>query len=306
MKDQHNRQIDYARISVTSKCNLKCKYCFDSNISKYTSLLTNDIYTIIDTLYHLNFKKVRFTGGEPLLHNDILNIVEYACKHINDVGITTNGLLLDKFINEFKKVGLKRINISIDTLNQDEFLNLTNSGEYNKILENILTAKELGFTIKINIVLIKEFKDNYQKFIDFGKKHDIPIRFIELMKLGTNKQYVVDNFFSSYDLIKLLNANKHSIESSDVCDYYETDNYVFGIISPISNHFCSSCNRIRFTSNYKLRLCLHARCDYDIKDYLSSSNDLKDYILKIISLKQEAHELNENVVIDKNMVEIGG
>ncbi|MFV0424073.1 MAG: GTP 3',8-cyclase MoaA [Bacilli bacterium] len=302
MIDSYKRSIEYARISLLSNCNLQCKYCFSEEF-KSTRLATGDVYKILRGLKKLNFKKVRFTGGEPLMHPDIIEILEYAVLNFRDVGITTNGTLLDKYLDKLKVLGLKRINISIDSLNKDEFKNLTKYDEFDNLLENILLAKKMGFIVKLNIVLIKELQNNFIKFIKFGKENDIQVRFIELMKIGNNKTFVNDNYISSKDILNDLDVEKLEKKKSDVCDYYLFDGYEFGIISPISNHFCDRCNRIRITSNYKLRLCLHAKNDFDFKDYL---DEFDKFVLEKIEQKQEKHLLNEDESIDKQMVEIGG
>lgn len=302
MIDTYKREIEYARISLISNCNLQCKYCFSSDF-KSTKLETEDVYKILDGLEKLNFKKVRFTGGEPLLHPDIIKILTYAKDKFEDIGITTNGTMLHKHLDKLKELNLKRINISLDSLNKDEFKNLTNFDNLDTLISNILKAKEYGFIVKLNVVLIKELQNNFIKFIEFGKAHDIQVRFIELMKIGSNLEFVNNNYISSSDAFKNLETTKLEKTSNDVCDYYKYDDYVFGIISPISNHFCDRCNRIRITSDYKLRLCLHAKNDYDFRNNLE---DFDSFILEKINEKQEKHLLNENEKIKKHMVEIGG
>ncbi len=302
MIDNYQRQIEYARISLLSNCNLQCKYCFNEDYVS-TKLATADVYKILDGLAKLKFKKVRFTGGEPLLHPDIIDILSYAKDKFEDIGITTNGTMLHKYLDKLKALNLKRINISIDSLSEAEFYNLTNFDGFERLIKNILTAKQNGFIVKLNVVLIKSFQDNFIKFIEFGKRYDIPVRFIELMKIGGNLEFVNHNYISCSEAFKSLEIEKLPKVGNDVCDYYQYDNYVFGIISPISNHFCDRCNRIRITSDYKLRLCLHAKEDYSFKDNL---DDFDTFILSKISDKQEKHLLNEDDKISKNMVEIGG
>ncbi len=303
MVDKYKRTIDYARISLTSKCNLQCKYCYSK--SSY-SLDYNDVYIILDALKSLKFNKVRFTGGEPLLYENIEEVVTYACKHFSDVAITTNGVLLHKYLTIFKKIGLKRINISLDTLDENQFYMVTANKKLMQVLNNIKLAKKAGFDVKINVVLIKSLRENILKFIEFGDKYGIEIRFIELMKLGSNSEFVNNNYLASSEVIKDLKCSKVSSNKHDVCEYYELNGYKFAFISPISNHFCKKCNRIRFTSSYKLRLCLHAKNDYDIKSFLNNSEELANFVKQVIYDKQEAHLLNDNQVTDEDMVKIGG
>lgn len=302
MEDKYQRKIEYARISLLNTCNLKCKYCYSENIVA-SMLEKNDVFKILDGLEKLQFRKVRFTGGEPLLHPNIIEILEYSKDKFEDIGITTNGILLDKYLDELKELNIKRINISIDSLDKDEFNTLTQNNNFNTLIDNIIKAKQLGFIVKLNVVLIKSYKSNIIKFLEFGKQNEIEVRFIELMTLGTNSSFVSENYISSEDIINELNVEKLPKRNNDVASYYMYNNYVFGVISPISDHFCDKCNRIRITSDYRLRLCLHAKNDYNIKGNLENFDQ---FILEHIGDKQEKHMLNENENIERSMLEIGG
>ncbi len=310
MRDKYNRKIDYARISLTNKCNLNCRYCMPSNQKECHSTLSKEKYfNIIDSLSNLGFKKVRFTGGEPLLIKYIDELVEYSSKTIKDIGITTNAILLDKHIDSLVNSGLKRINISLDTLDKDKYKKLSGSDYLDKVLNNIKLAKSKGLKVKINTVLLKGINhDEIKDVIEFGIKEGIQVRFIELMTIGENIDYLKEKYIGYHEAFKDIDYKEVRKDNSDASSYYEYSNtgYEFGIISAMSNHFCNRCNRIRFTSKGKLRLCLHSDNDIDINDCLSNKELLSNKILLCVDGKPEKHNMLDNKISRTNMNNIGG
>ncbi len=310
MIDKYNRKIEYARISLTNKCNLNCRYCMPTNQKEcHSSLSKEDYLNIIDSLSSLGFKKVRFTGGEPLLVSYISELVRHSSKTIKDIGITTNAILLDKYIDDLVSSGLKRINISLDTLNKEKYKSLSGNDRLDKVLDNIRLAKSKGLKVKINTVLLKGINDDeIDQIINYGIKEDVQVRFIELMTIGENIEYLKEKYISYEEAFKNINYKEVKKDTSDASSYYkyaDTD-YEFGIISAMSNHFCNRCNRIRFTSKGKLRLCLHSDNDIDISEYLNNKELLSNKILSCIEGKPEKHNMLENKVSRINMNNIGG
>ncbi len=307
MRDGFNRKITYARISLTSSCNLDCLYCSPSH--KCENSLSVDFYKkLIDALVLVGIEKIRFTGGEPLLNKDIIELIKYAKnkKEITDIAITTNGVLFDKYCELLIGSGLNRINFSIDTFNKDTFNKLTGKNRYSQVIENILLAKKRGLIVKINAVLLKGITDvEIDKFFDFGKSNDIQIRFIELMPIGNNIEYYEEMYLSQKDFLSKFDYKLADCQNSDVSTYYEHKGYVFGIISAISNHFCNECNRIRITSRGGLRLCLHSDDEISLKE---CRNDNEMYLLLKNSIREkpEKHEIDKQNYAKGNMAQIGG
>lgn len=308
MDDRFNRTIDYARISLTSKCNLKCEYCMPKGARCCNDKLTLDDYNvIINGLSELGFKKIRFTGGEPLLSPFLVPLVELASSKIGDVSITSNATLLGDKLLDLKKAGLKRINISLDTLDRQKYLSITKSDKLLDVINNIKLLKQYGLEVKLNTVLLKGVNDDeIEAFLKFGMENDIQVRFIELMKIGDNKQLIEDRYISSYDAFKNIDIKEiDNKEKKDVCRYFTYNNYEFGVISAISNHFCNDCNKIRITSEGKLRLCLHSDEDIDIKNALNIPTFTK-LIEDKIGLKPEKHKILDNEISSVSMYRIGG
>jgi len=309
MKDQYFREIDYARIGVTDSCNLSCHYC-KSEDRVVNQLSGEQLKVIVDTLDKLGFRKLRFTGGEPLLNPDIASIIAYASntENIRDIGLTTNGVLLDRYLDKFVNVGLKRINISLDSLDKKKFFEITKSNKLEQVLANIVSAREKGLVVKVNVVLMKGVNDDeIFDFLEFGRNNDVQFRFIELMPIGHNHDYIKGKQLSTTTLFKNYQKIEKRPNCKDVSDYYvDQFGYVFGIISPMSNHFCKTCNRVRFTSDAKLRLCLHSDKDIDISPYLNNQEQLLSIMVKSIIEKPEEHRLYDNKVSKRAMNRIGG
>ena len=310
MKDRYAREIDYARISITDSCNLSCHYCKSEEETDVNQLSSDQLKIIVDVLDRLEFKKLRFTGGEPLLNPDIAQIIAYANskENIKDVGLTTNGVLLDRYLDDLVEAGLKRINISLDSLDKDKFLKITKSNALERVLANILAARKKGLIVKVNVVLMKGINDDeIADFLEFGRVNEVQFRFIELMPIGHNRHYIKNKQLSTATLFKHYQTVKKKPNCKDVSDYFIDEfGYVFGIISPMSNHFCKTCNRIRFTSDAKLRLCLHSDRDIDISPYLNHQDQLANIIVKSIDEKPDQHRLNDDRVSRRAMNKIGG
>ena len=268
MKDKFGREIDYLRVSVTDKCNLRCIYCMDekdNSFLKNDEKLTDDeIYRIVKESSKLGIKKVRITGGEPLVRPDLVNLVSKinSIPGIEEIYLTTNGILLADMIDELAVNGLKGVNISLDSLNEERFNKLTRLGKLNKVLEAIDKAIALGIKVKLNTVIVNDInKDEIIDFVNLTKEKEIDVRFIELMPIGIAINY---KGATNEDVLKVISENYSDYEevvrskSGGPASYIKLKNAKgkIGFISAISNCFCEECNRIRLTPEGFLKQCL--------------------------------------------------
>ena len=313
MKDSYNREIDYLRISVTDLCDLRCKYCMGVNgVHKlpHNSIMSIErIEEVTKALADLGIRKVRITGGEPLVRKGVIELIKNIKRisGIEEVTLTTNGTRLKDYAKALKENGLDRLNISLDTFRPNKYRELTRNGDLKSVIEGIDEAIKVGFkNIKINVVLLKGFNDDeIDAFFDFANEKKLTIRFIELMPIGESIPMYKTSYISN-DVVK----NNHRLEfikNDGVSSLYKIkdgDGYV-GIISPLSQKFCSTCNRIRLTADGKIKPCLHSSLEVDINGL--SGDELKEKIIQSISLKPKEHHLEEGYSESlRNMSKIGG
>ena len=319
MLDGYERNIDYARISLTDKCNLRCVYCmpedkvYENNLINDT-LSFNDYKFIINGLSQVGIKKIKFTGGEPLLYPHLIELIKYAhyeC-NIDDISITTNGIGLNEIAYELKRSGLKSVNISLDSLKSYKYKSITRGGNLTDVLKSINRCLELGIKVKINCVVIKRFNDDeVYDFIEMANYYTIDVRFIELMPLGEgeyfyeNGYFNISNFINDIDELYKIEDEKGSTARLYQAKYAKGR---IGIITPISCQFCNTCNRIRITSDGKIKLCLHSNEETDIRYYLNKPMIFKEVLKEIILKKPDKHNLLESNSSDtyRQMYEIGG
>lgn len=314
MLDKFNREINYARISITDACNLRCLYCMPNGyIAKHYNFLTVDeIKNIVTALSHLGVKRIRVTGGEPLVRQDILDIIRTIneVEGIEDIGITTNGILLGDKIFDLVENGLKRVNISIDSLREDRFKQLT-GGDLKRVLDGLNKAVELGLVVKVNMIPIKDVNDDeIVDFIEMTKNMNIDVRFIELMPIGEATRFTG---VTKDDIIKYLGgANIVKIENNGggPSEVYRLDGHAgrVGFITTMSHSFCSKCNRVRITSDGKLKTCLHNPDEYDLRPYIDDLDRLIEVLKMGIYNKYERHTLLEDKISksSRDMVRTGG
>lgn len=304
MKDKFGREIDYLRVSVTDKCNLRCIYCMDekdNSFLKNDEKLTDDeIYRIVKESSKLGIKKVRITGGEPLVRPDLVNLVSKinSIPGIEEIYLTTNGILLADMIDELAVNGLKGVNISLDSLNEERFNKLTRLGKLNKALEAIDKAIALGIKVKLNTVIVNDInKDEIIDFVNLTKEKEIDVRFIELMPIGIAINY---KGATNEDVLKVISENYSDYEevvrskSGGPASYIKLKNAKgkIGFISAISNCFCEECNRIRLTPEGFLKQCLHFDYGIDLKSKLRTGitdEELRKLIYDNIYDKPEKH-----------------
>lgn len=318
MFDLYSRKINYLRISVTDLCNLRCKYCMpEKGIDKiyHKEILTlEEMQNITEKFVEIGVDKVRITGGEPLVRNNILKLVEGIgrIEQVRDLAMTTNGTLLKKYARDLKNAGLNRLNISLDTLNQEKYSRITKTGQLKDVIEGIEAAKKEGLApIKLNIVLIKGFnEDEIEDFINLTRYEDIDVRFIELMPIGALKYWSLNKYISNETVLErvptLIETKASDISSP--ATYYKLPNAKgrVGLINPISCKFCESCNRIRLTADGKIKSCLHSNDEIDLKKMIRDGKDITALITDIVKNKPKEHNLEDGNYINRDMTAIGG
>lgn len=313
MIDAFGREITYARISLTDKCNLRCKYCMpEEGVPKksHKELLSfEEMEKVLDALISMGIKKVRLTGGEPLVRKGAINFIKAAAqKQGIEVYLTTNGTLLKEYAKELFSAGVKGINISLDTLEEEKFIFLTRRNEFRAVLEGIEEVSRLNFpTVKLNAVLMKGINDTkIEEFVAFADKYGMKMRFIELMPFSSQESFAENSFVSAKEIIeshpewKYIGSKNHS-----VAEYYQMPNGMeVGFIRPMSDKFCSTCNRVRITADGMLLNCLHHKTGCDLRAHIDK--DLEEFIYACISRKPLCHTLESGATQTLDMNEIGG
>ncbi|MHB9094650.1 MAG: GTP 3',8-cyclase MoaA [Eubacteriales bacterium] len=312
MNDAFQRNINYLRISVTDKCNLRCVYCMPEEGIELTAheevLRLEEILQVIRSAVIVGIRKIRFTGGEPLVRKGITDLIEMVDKipEIDDIALTTNGILLPEMATGLKKAGLKRVNISLDTLSPEKFAHITRGGRLGRVWQGVEAARDAGFDpVKINTVAIRGFNDDeIQDFIGLTLKMPLHIRFIELMPIGASKLTARGDYISTAELLEKVSSKWHIVPEKEVAGagpakYYRIPGApgTIGFISPISNHFCSNCNRLRLTAEGYLRPCLQSPREIDLKTPLrsgASELELSNIIRLAINSKPEKHDLEQS------------
>lgn len=318
MIDSYGRNINYLRISITDLCNLRCKYCMpEKGIEKIPHneiLRLEEIEELARVFVSLGVNKIRITGGEPLIRKGILNLIENIGKieGLKDFAMTTNGIFLKKYARDLKNAGLNRVNISLDTLNEEKYRDITKGGDIKEVLKGIEEAKKVGLTpIKLNVVLIGGLnEDEIEDFVDLTKNEDIDVRFIELMPIGQAKDWSLDKFISNKIVLEKVKELKEITKEdiSSPAKYYKLPNSKgkVGLINPISCKFCDNCNRIRLTADGKIKTCLHSNEEIDLRTPLRKGEDLRKIITDVVINKPKEHNLEKGEYIERNMTTIGG
>lgn len=307
MKDRFDREIDYLRISLTDRCNLRCIYCMEEEedfFEKEELLKDEEIIKIVKAFAKLGIKKVRLTGGEPLVRSYILNLIKniYDVEGVESIYITTNGINLKPMVKDLKAYGVKGVNISLDTLNQDKYKKMTRIGTLEKVLDSIRECLKYDIKVKINTVLIEGLnKDEIFDLINITRENNINLRFIELMPIGIGGKFKGVTTAEIKEIIgkelKYKNVEKEE-KLNGPATYIKIEGYKgkVGFISAMSECFCGECNRIRVTSEGFLKTCLHFNYGIDLKKVLrreDSMDELMKVIKKSILNKPEKHNFNK-------------
>ena len=274
MIDRLGRNITYLRISVTDKCNLRCRYCMpEEGVCKkdHADMLTEDeIITAVEAAAALGITKLRITGGEPLVKKKIVSICRRAAavEGIKEVCLTTNGILLPELAKPLKEAGVKRLNLSLDTLDADKYTYITRIGKLDTFRAGLDAAFEAGFEkIKINAVLIGGFNDDeIVQLADLTRQYPVDMRFIEMMPMYDSGDFDESAFIPYTRALDALPEAVPADHDGGVAKLYRLPGAKgnIGLISPVSAHFCGDCNRIRLTADGKLKPCLHSADEYSL------------------------------------------
>ncbi len=302
MIDSYGRKINYLRVSVTKRCNLNCSYCGARN-EKADELTPEEIEKIVKAFAFHGITKVRLTGGEPLVRDDITEIAERISRieGIEKLALTTNGIYLGKYAQRLKASGVTAVNISLDTTNREQFKEITGFDGLSKVFEGIAECERVGLSpIRLNAVLTRgKNEDEAENLINIARDRKIDVRFIELMPFsneGENEELVIkaEEILAKFPQLKpFLKEGTTDFEKS-VARYYTAENFKgrVGFITPVSNRFCSECNRIRLLSDGKIKPCLGNNDIFDIREFLSDEEKLKEEIEKIILSKPREHSFS--------------
>ena len=317
MIDGYGRQINYLRLSVTERCNLRCRYCMpEDGICKKDRLelmTEEEMIQAVEVAAALGVTKLRITGGEPLVKCNILSICQRAAavEGINEVCITTNGTLLPKLAKPLKEAGVKRINLSLDTLNPHKYAYITRRGTLDEAMAGLQAALDVGFEkVKINAVLIGGFNDDeILPLAELTKQYPVDVRFIELMPIQDHDEFGEAAFIPCREIIRRLPEAVPQKKDGGVARLYRLPEALgnIGLISPLSDHFCASCNRIRLTADGKLKPCLHSGDEYSIRGL--GLEEVKQVMAEAIWNKPAWHgdlDATHRSNAGRNMNEIGG
>ncbi len=334
MKDSHGRVIDYLRISLTDRCNFRCIYCMPAEgvcpMGHDEILRIEEIEAIARVATRIGIRSVRLTGGEPLVRKGVVDLVAALSDMpgVENVSMTTNGVLLPEMADDLKAAGLSRVNISLDTLDPEQFTFITRVGRLESTLNGIDAALEAGFNpVKINAVTVRSLNQDYLAFAKLSIDRPLHVRFIEYMPVGDSsgsdgsgwgKQDVVP----SEELLQIINERAVAEGLPELVSTSDDDKPLgwgparyfqfpgaqgtVGFISPLSRHFCSQCNRLRLTADGKLRPCLFSDREIDVRAALRNGGEeaVHECFLEALNLKPDDH--HDKVGTERNMSQIGG
>ncbi len=310
--DPFKRHIKYLRVSVTDRCDFRCLYCMSEDMTflpKRDLLTLEELEFICTNFIHLGIEKLRITGGEPLVRKNILKFLRSISRHLNsgklkELTLTTNGSQLKRFATPLLDIGVKRLNVSLDTLNMNKFKKITRWGNLEKVLDGIYEAKKIGLSVKINVVALKNTNDDeLHDFVSWCGDEGFDLTFIEVMPMGEFSGYDrLNQYWSMVDLRKEL-ERKWTLRDIPLqtggparyAEVSETKGRV-GFITPLSHNFCESCNRVRLTCTGQLFMCLGQDDDADLKkiirEFPGNNEILRSHIRGAIFKKPKGHDFN--------------
>ena len=317
MIDQFGRSITYLRVSVTELCNLRCRYCMPAEgvcKKNHADMLTEDeMITAIEAAASLGITKLRITGGEPLVKKNILSICRRAAavSGIQEVCLTTNGILLPQLAKPLHDAGVRRLNLSLDTLNPEKYAYITRIGKLGDFLAGFHAALDAGFEkIKLNAVLIGGFNDDeIVPLAELTRQYPVDMRFIEMMPMCDSAQFGEDAYIPYTKVLEALPDARPVPKDGGVAKLYRLPGAQgnIGLISPVSAHFCGDCNRVRLTADGKVKPCLHSGAEYPLKGL--SFEGMRAQLEKAIWNKPKWHgclDAAHHSGAGRNMNQIGG
>jgi len=305
--DSFQRKISYIRVSVTDRCDFRCTYCMSEDMEflpKKDVLSLEELDRLCNTFIDLGVKKLRITGGEPLVRKNIMQLFSNLGKKLGhgleELTLTTNGSQLNRYAKDLFDNGVRRINVSLDSLDKDKFKKITRIGELDKVINGIMTAKKAGLKIKINTVALKEINDNeILNLVNWCGENKFALTFIEVMPMGEIGEKRADQYMPLTEVKSLIQTKysltEDSLRTGGPARYvhcHETDQKI-GFITPHTHNFCELCNRVRITCTGEMYMCLGQQDKADLKTPLRrSENDqlLKDVIYEAISRKPKGHD----------------
>lgn len=309
LKDNYGRKHDYLRISVTDRCNLRCIYCMGpggvDQLPHRDILTYEEILKVVKCGAKMGITKIRITGGEPLVRKNLAHLIKEIANvpGIDDLAITTNGILLPKYAAELQKAGLKRVNISLDTLKPEQYKKITRGGELKQVLEGIDTAIQLGLKpVKINTVLIKGFNDGeINDFLNLARAKNIHVRFIEYMPIGEHDTDYDGHYLPLSYVTESAKHEGHTLKpvrhplGAGPAEYFSFPDSrgSIGLIHSISKHFCSSCNRLRLTADGRLKSCLYWQEEEYVRPLLDNPAKLASLLQEVINRKPKEHLMGQ-------------
>ena len=317
MQDNFDRKITYLRMSVTDRCNLRCRYCMPEDgvcIKSHEQMLTEEeMIDAVKAAASLGMYKLRITGGEPLVKKNIVSICKRAAavEGVKELCITTNGLMLPQLAKPLNEAGVDRINMSLDTLDEAKYAYMSRKGELKDALSGLEASLGAGFKkTKINVVLIGGFNDDeIPALAALTKKYPVDVRFIELMPMYDSGDFGPEAFISNEIVLEKLPELQKLPQDGSVAKLYKLPGAQgnIGLISPVSAHFCSECNRIRLTADGKLKPCLHSLDEFSIKGMTEAQ--MREQMINAIMAKPEWHgvlDYENRSHAGRNMNQIGG
>ncbi len=334
MRDGHGRIIDYLRISLTDRCNFRCIYCMPEEgvcqLGRDEILSLEEIERLVRVAAGLGIKSIRLTGGEPLVRKGVEGLVRAVTSTpgIQNVSMTTNGVLLPKMAGDLKRAGLNRVNISLDTLDAEQFRQVTRVGRLEDTLAGIDAALEAGFNpVKVNAVTVRSLDQDFLAFAALSIDRPLHVRFIEFMPVGASDSTGVDgagwgkrDVIPSDELLGIINERARAAGMPELVPandkpigwgparYYEFPGAqgTVGFISPLSRHFCAECNRLRVTADGKVRPCLFSDEEFDLREALRAGTDdeVRGVLMAALGAKPDEH--HDKVGTERTMSAIGG
>ena len=330
MSDPFGRSIEYLRVSVTDRCDFRCVYCMAEDMTflpKKEILSLEELDRLCSTFVRLGVKKLRMTGGEPLVRRNIMWLFERLGRHLEsgalkELTLTTNGSQLSRFAGQLYDCGVRRVNVSLDTLNEDKFVAITRWGKFDKVMEGLEAAKKAGLQVKLNAVALKGVNDDeFDHMIQWCGDQGFDLTFIEVMPMGDiGGEDRVDQYLPlsqvRRDLSERWTLNEIDYQTGGPARYVrieETGGRV-GFITPLTHNFCESCNRVRVTCTGMLYMCLGQDDDADLRDALRASDDdalLEEKIRAAIQRKPKGHDFvidrrNQQPAVARHMSVTGG
>ena len=328
LTDSHGRVIHDLRVSITDRCNYKCVYCrTGEHGAQYPELAIDEYFRLIKLFVGLGIEKVRLTGGEPLLRNGLIHLIEELANLRTpsgkplDLAVTTNGHLLEKLAVPLKAAGLNRVTVSMDAVDAPTFERITRvPGSFEKVLRGVRAARDSGLTpLKINCVLLRGFNDNeIEGFARFARQEDVVVRFIEFMPLEEDRLWSPEIVVPLAEIVERINRLMPlkplpQRDASETARRYtfEDNRGEIGIIAPVTQAFCGACSRVRLTSDGKIRTCLFSQVEHDLYGRMragASDAELATYVHRTIQGKEARHHIGEPGFLkpSRSMVHIGG